>query len=859
MAIGRRAGVSVEHCESIGLYIQKPNNRKIFILCIYKPPTGSFDTLLDFLKIVLDDPVVKDSEVWILGDFNMNFTIRNNPNIMSINRFLKENNLQQLINEPTRLTNRGGTCLDWIITNCRYVSSKGVLNDLISDHFPVYAVRKKSREIVERVWKSVRIYKNYDVDHFKNLFDLIDWENFFNCSAPDVLWDILYERIQEILEVMCPYKKILVREEKTLWFTNEIYECIKKRANYVKLFRATGNSDVFEISKYFRNKCNRLIREAKSNYIKNNLDVNRGNPKKFWRCLNAILKDNNSTSTEFEFRDPVKGANIEQSKTCDFLNDFFANVGERKYPLTHYYEDSRIDGANFSIGDVRLDEVEALIKSIDISKDSCVDGVSSSVLKTALAVRPDAIMYMFNRSLEYGVFPRKWAVGYINLLPKGGDKTNPSNWRPITQTCIPAKILEKIVQKRLVEYLEQHDFLSDNQFGFRKGMSTQKTIFRFTTDIYSCLNRDDYMGGIYLDVSKAFDSLDHNVLLRKLRAISLADNTLRWFESYLDRTQVVRYNAVLSKPCQFKYGIPQGSCLGPTLFIFYINDLFKYIDNVEILMFADDCVLYKSGPSWDAIHADLQTNLNVYVRWGREHNLNLNVQKTKAMFICNRAKRDLLGSPAPFNSGDRQILFVSKYCYLGSIIDNEMTMLHEYKAVYRKVEQKVFMLGKLRYLVDKKTAVLIYKQVVLPYLDYAGFLTLSCNVGHRKDLQVLQNNALRICLRYRLADRVRVEVLHSDANLQSVEQRSIFQLLKLMFDYSKNGNNLKLPIRLTRAATKVVFKKPARCTHKFLNSPFYKGTLIWDDLDYNVQRAETLKEFVRQIKHNYRIYVNLLE
>ena len=130
-------------------------------------------------------------------------------------------------------------------------------------------------------------------------------------------------------------------------------------------------------------------------------------------------------------------------------------------------------------------------------------------------------------------------------------------------------------------------------------------------------------------------------------------------------------------------------------------------------------------------------------------------------------------------------------------------MFHEYKAVYHKVEQKVFMLGKLRYFVDKKTAVLIHKQVVLPYLDSAGFLTLSCNVGHRKDLQILRNNALRICLRYRLADRVRIEALHSEANLQSVEQRSIFQLLKLMFDYSKNVNNLKLPIRLTRAATKV--------------------------------------------------------
>ena len=258
----------------------------------------------------------------------------------------------------------------------------------------------------------------------------------------------------------------------------------------------------------------------------------------------------------------------------------------------------------------------------------------------------------------------------------------------------------------------------------------------------------------------------------------MADNSLSWFKSYLDRIQYVRFNGNQSNSTVFKYGIPQGSCLGPTLFIFYINDVFKEIDNVKIMMFADDCVLYSKGHSWVDIHYDLQKSLDTYISWGNEHNLSLNAKKTKAMIVCNPARRDNLNDPAPFNAGNNTISFINNFCYLGCIIDSELTMLPALKSVHRKVEQKIYMLGKLRFLVDKKSAVLIYKQTILPYLDYIGFVLLSCNIGDRKSLQTLQNNALRLCLHYRLVDHVRIERLHAEARIQSIEQRCIFQLLK---------------------------------------------------------------------------------
>ena len=590
------------------------------------------------------------------------------------------------------------------------------------------------------------------------------------------------------------------------------------------------------------------------------METNRHNPKKFWRTLNSILKPKKAgESNDFEFVNQDTKLPVPINETANFLNIFFANVGKRKEPATHQFTDRIIDGDRFEIGNVGIDEVKLLLRQIDVSKDSCIEGITSNILKSAFTVIPNAMLHIFEQSLVQGIFPREWAIGYINLLPKGGDKRNPSNWRPITQTCIPAKILEKIVQKRLMNYLNEQGILSKYQYGFRSGYSTQKAIFELLCELHLSLNQDEIMGLLFLDISKAFDSLDHDVLLRKLSNIALANNSLNWFKSYLNRIQFVRFNSVKSDSTEFKYGIPQGSCLGPTLFIFYINDLFNEIENVNIMMFADDCVLYNSGKAWRNIHHDLQNGLETYIAWGKEHNLSLNAKKTKAMIVCNSGKRGALTDPAPFNAGNSIISFVDNFCYLGCIIDSDLTMLPALKDVYRKVEQKIYMLGKLRYLVDKKSAIIIYKQTVLPYLDYIGFVLLSCNKGARKSLQTLQNNALRLCLHYRLVDHVRIEYLHTEAKIQSIEQRGIFQLLKLIFDYSKNPSNLKIPVRQTRAGTKIVFDIPTRCSNTFLQSPLYKGSQIWDTLSENTQKVTTVTQFGKIIKHRYAVYENVFD
>ena len=447
--------------ETLGLYVSKPNNRRMFVMCVYKPPQGSIQKLIDFFKVLFEIRAIMRSEVWILGDFNLNLLLRNDLDVIRMNRFLREKGLCQLVREPTRLTNRGGTCIDWIITNSQHVSLHGILNDLLSDHFPVFVVKKKGREKLKKVVKKVRVYRNYNENLFKALFDEIDWNSYFNCVNVNVLWEMIYKHIESILAIMCPFKNITIREEKFPWFTNEIYDCIKQRRSYVKLFRATRNNDIYIMSKYFRNKCNNLVRNAKSEYIKSSLDANVANPRKYWRVLNCMLKSSTKTFLDFEFKDPITQNSVLINETPDFLNTYFANVGARKMPNAKRFVDDQLPCHIFYIGDVATAEVKKLIADIDISKDSCIEGMNARVLKAAFSVKPKALAHLFDNSLSQGNFPSDWAVGYINVLPKGGDRTNPSNWRPITQTCLPAKLLEKIVQKRLLIHLNQNNVIGN--------------------------------------------------------------------------------------------------------------------------------------------------------------------------------------------------------------------------------------------------------------------------------------------------------------------------------------------------------------------------------------------------------------
>ena len=758
--------IITEDVETLSIKIDKPGNRKLFISVVYKPPKGKIENCLSHLEGLFYNIDIRRREKWVLGDFNVDLGNRNTPETLLVNRFLKDNSLKQLIHEHTRLSNRGGSCIDWIITDCSYVKASGLLDELLSDHFSIYVVRKKEREHVCKKWKKIRVTKNYDKDVLTTLLNEYDWTAFFTLHDVDVMWDIMLSRVISILEIMCPYKNVYLRDPKTPWITAEIIGCINDRKKYLRLYRKTKNQFIFEICKYLRNECNRLIRNAKSAYIKDNLQRSADDPRKFWKNINNLLKGPKEENIAHEFIDST-GANVAQGEVCDFLNNYFVSIGMSNAVNVHLKSEWNLEDPGYTFKTVTLKETSDLVKDIDIGKDSCVEGVSTLVLKECFSALVRQLQYLFNTSLNVCTFPRKWAKGFINILPKGGNLKDPSNWRPITQTPLPAKMLEKVVQKRIFSILRELDYVSEFQYGFMPGRSTQLAIFDILKQIYEAKNSKLTTGLLFLDVRKAFDSLDHNLLLNKLQELGIGGKMLSWFDSYLDRTQRVRHNGRMSTEVKFRCGIPQGSCLGPTLFIFYINDVFRHVnDDIQMMMFADDCVLYKSHVCANIVLEYLQIGLNEYVDWGRNNNMFLNAGKTKSMMVFPTIHQNLY---RPIVTDNKFVHFVKTFNYLGVILDDQLSFTTYYNYVKRRIENKIFVLSKLRKYIDCKTAILIYKQAILPLAEYAGFVLTSCSIGQRHELQVLQNNALRLCKRYYLRDRIRIDNLHAECSIIGLE------------------------------------------------------------------------------------------
>ena len=224
-------------------------------------------------------------------------------------------------------------------------------------------------------------------------------------------------------------------------------------------------------------------------------------------------------------------------------------------------------------------------------------------------------------------------------------------------------------------------------------------------------------------------------------------------------------------------GIGQGTILGPLIFIFYINDVIRNVANLRVNMYADDCLIYNIGNSWENMIPQIQSGLDCFQNWCKENCLKLNVRKSKSLLIGTSHKLSALDIENRFSLNSTPLQHVHDYNYLGIILDSQMSLSPLFARVKKIVSNRIYTLIKIRNNVDTKCAITIYKQTILPLLDYAGFLLISGNVSDRQDLQTLQNNALRVCYNVRLRDRISIELMHNRANLLSLEQRRQKQLL----------------------------------------------------------------------------------
>ena len=596
-----------------------------------------------------------------------------------------------------------------------------------------------------------------------------------------------------------------------------------------------------------------MIQSSKSEYIKETLYSNKNDPKRFWRILNSTLLKGENTPSDITFN---TGNDIytEISDSCNYINKYFADIGKNLHAqfsgglLNDYINMYNIRNCEDEIV-FRVDDVVMLVKNINVHKGSGIEYMPSFILKDVFEVIPLQLTYLFNQSISLGVFPKSWAIATVTPIPKSGNKHQANNWRPISIIPLIGKLMEKLCNTIYQNHLDVHNILCDEQYGFRPKRSTNMAIFNFLKNIIDELNNKKIVGAIYLDFSKAFDSINHQRLLNKTKDMGIPLKLLEWTSSYLQNRKIkTRLNNHVSDTSELICGVPQGSVLGPTLFLCYINDLAAIIKNIglSISLYADDAVIYCSNYDSYFVQARLENALSVVVDWCNSNYININIDKTK---FCIYGTRTNVSKFVPRNlsSNNRTIHRCQQYQYLGIILDECLTMKPNFNMIFKKFSYKIYQFGKIKRFLNPDTRILVYKQTVLPLTEYVSFV-MSLNTKHERDkLQKLQNRSLRICYDIQNPQDIRVGDIHQLAHVDMLDKRRTLQLLCILYELSMQSQYEMRRNRATRLAQKYIFDIKCANLDLYAKSPYCVGAKLWNDLPRHIQKQNSKEQFKHSV------------
>ena len=397
-------------------------------------------------------------------------------------------------------------------------------------------------------------------------------------------------------------REIRVSDKYCPWINSTLKTLMKQRDGLKNKVIKSKSRIIMNAYRQARNKVNSLNTKLKREFFEGKILASKGNMKETWKTVNEAI-GKRSKSTRIDSIKDSGGNIVNKEFIANQMNRFFCSIGKdlandieaAPNPLLNRL-DRHFDINNkshiFHFRTISIEEIREAVRNVKASKGFGIDHLSSYFIKQAIPYIENSLAFIFNTSIETSVFPDMWKIARITPIFKDGNKTNKSNYRPISVLPVLSRIFEKLVYNQLYKYLEENCFLSANQSGFRALHSTATCLLKNCEDWYDAMDNGEITGLVYVDLIKAFDTVDHSILCQKLEHYIVENRKLSWFKSYLNnRRQFCRVNGVDSKIETIEPGVPQGSCLGPLLFLLYINDLPQALSTSSVSMYADDTSL----------------------------------------------------------------------------------------------------------------------------------------------------------------------------------------------------------------------------------------------------------------------------
>ena len=691
-------------------------------------------------------------EIIIGGDFNFDCKKRNicKP-VKRFGNLMSESSLTQVIKENTRITEYSRTQIDLIFTSRPELYVSGVLHVGFSDHSAVFAVRKLHR-MKPPPPRSIetRNYKRYDKDAFVQDLNNVPWPLISRSSCDDVdsSWDTFKILFNDVANSHAPTMKVRLRSREIPWVTPDIRQLMIERNIIHKKAIKTNKELSWSEFKRLRNLVTLKLRKAKQRYYSNHLKENEGNQKETWKSLKDLLgnsKKSDSVTTNLTSEEKrVKSSNF---------NHFFVNVARN---LTSAYASAgqcfrrwlrpTNHSEKFTIRDITVAETRKALKELKPRKATGLDGIPSRLLKDAANVLAGPLTEIFNMTVGQGKIPKEGKKAKVIPVHKSGPRDDPENHRPISILPVVSKVLERLIHGQLSAYLKRMNFLCENQSGFRRNHSTATAVTHFTDNILTNIDKGLITGTVFIDFSKAFDTVEHDILLNKLEHYGVCSQSLRWFKDYLhERKQTVPIDTERSDELAIVTGVPQGSILGPLLFIIYINDMPNCIENCSVNLYADDTVIYYSGVSIEDIESYVKRDLKSLSQWLEDNKLVLNALKTKSMlFTSNRHKHK--DTNLSLCHQDKSIEAVTSYKYLGVVFNKHISWKNHAEYVCNKVAGRIGVFSRIRRFITIEAAQTVYTSIIQPIFDYCSIAWSSLLQQDKDRMQRLQNRAARIII-----------------------------------------------------------------------------------------------------------------
>lgn len=403
----------------------------------------------------------------------------------------------------------------------------------------------------------------------------------------------------------------------------------------------------------------------------------------------------------------------------------------------------------FTFGYVSKLFVEKQLSTLKRNKATGSDGIPPNFLKDAASGISAPLSFIINLSLRTSSIPSDWKLAKVVPLHKKGDSSLESNYRPISVLSVCSKILERAVHHQLIDFLEREELFSNSQYGYRKHRSTEHATIFLTDNIRKSIDKGNLLGALFVDLSKAFDTLSHAILLGKLKSYGIKGIALNWFKDYLfNRKQFCEIDGVKSELHHIVCGVPQGSILGPMLFLLYFNDFEDHVPNSHVVQFADDTVLYCSGKSIAILEQKLNEDLSSVQKYFADNELIMNVSKgkTESMVFGTHRKLNMTSRSLNLYYDEHKISSTTHYKYLGIQLDQTLTLADHFKDVYRKTSNKLYLLNCLRSKLTREAALQIYRGIIMPALLYNSSMLLKLNNTQMGKLSSLDNRASKVTL-----------------------------------------------------------------------------------------------------------------